>query len=169
MGDHDQQVPIICTASLPDVSQLEANFYDTSFFKKKEGNAPPQLPSPTEVLSKSPDISSGIVIFKDLDLAVKFGPTECVELSEALATIAIRHAFPLGNVPVPEFFGWKQKEGQNFIYMSLVRGSTLREAWPLLNATDKTAIRDDLRRITTLLRSAVHDKVPKIMIGTWSS
>lgn len=166
MGDHDQQAPIISTASLPDVSQSDANFYDTSFFNGKEGNEPPQLPSPTEVLLKSQETSSGVVIFEDLDLAVKFGPPECVELSEAQAMIAIRRAFPLGNIPVPEVFGWKQREGQNFIYMSLVRGSTLREAWPLLDAADKTAIRDDLRRITTLLRSATHDKFPEIMIGT---
>lgn len=66
--------------------------------------------------------------------------------------MAMRQAFPNGEVPVPEVFWWRRYEDQVFIYMSLIRGQTSREAWPSLGDTDKEVIYGDLARIVSLLK-----------------
>jgi aminoglycoside phosphotransferase len=93
-----------------------------------------------------------VVKFHHLDLVVKFGDQSRLRLEEALAMRAIRRMFPGNEVPVPEVFGWKAHQGQNFIYMSLIRGPTMRDAWPSLTESDKTSICDQLGGIVAALR-----------------
>jgi hypothetical protein len=63
---------------------------------------------------------------------------------------AFRQVFANTGVPVPEVFGSIKYGDLNFIYMSLILGQTLRQAWPALTEEDKTMIRDDLSRVVIL-------------------
>ncbi|KAK4544874.1 hypothetical protein LTR36_003778 [Oleoguttula mirabilis] len=78
---------------------------------------------------------------------------------------ALRQAFPQGEVPVPEVFGWRRHEGQNFIYMSLIHGPTLREAWSSLTEGDKQSISVGLSGIVWSLQQITHDS-PGMLIGS---
>lgn len=164
MADTGQKRPRVCTAKFSDTSEPEVNFHDTSFFR--QGHL--ALPTPATVLAQSTNKSDSVVTFEDLNLVVKFGSLRSqnpVSLDEAQAMRAIRHAFTHEEVPVPEVFGWRRYGDQNFIYMSLIGGKTLREAWDTLDISDKKAICAQLKQIVTSLRSASHDKSEKVMIG----
>ncbi|KAK8087337.1 phosphotransferase enzyme family protein [Apiospora phragmitis] len=148
--------PFFNTSALPDISSAEIDFPDTSFFHSPP-SCPPQLPAPSTILEQRPDAGSQAVVkYEDLNLVVKFGTPTCVRLEEAQIMRAVRGAFPNNEVPVPKVFGWRQFGGKNFIYVSLVAGKTLREAWPVLTEVDKKSIQDDLRRIIVTLRQVTH-------------
>lgn len=142
----------IDAASLPDASNLEVNFYDTSFFRSNSSHLP-QLPSPASILQQHPHHGASVVKYAHLNLAVKFGDASYLRIEEAQTMRALRQLFVHGEVPVPEVFGWRRHGDQNFIYMSLITGLTLREAWPLLDDNDKGSICDDLSRIIKSLRT----------------
>ena len=145
--------PVIDASLLPDISNPEIDFHDTSFFQSSKLPFP-QLPTPTAVFEQYPRIGNGVVKFEHLNLAVKVGQSEYLRLEEAQTMIAIRRAFPNHEVPVPEVFGWRKYGGFNLIYMSLIRGLTLREAWPTLTEKDKGSISSELGRIVAALRRA---------------
>ncbi len=65
---------------------------------------------------------------------------------------AVSEAFDYHEVPVPEVFGWRIDGKETFIYMSLIDGSRLSEAWPTLTEDNKTAICTQLRGIVACLR-----------------
>lgn len=161
MGDLRLRRPCIITADITNTAPSDVDFYDTSFFE--EGRK--ALPTPEAILADSMDSSTGIVKLQDLNLVVKFGPSDAVSLEEARAMRAVRQAFSKEEVPVPEVFGFKRHHSQNFIYMSLVRGQTLREAWSSLDTADKNTICTQLRQIVASLRSACHDRSEVTMIG----
>ena len=164
MADAGLRRPRICTADFSDTSEPEVSFHDTSFFR----HGHQALPTPATVLAASTNASASVVTFEDLNLVVKFGSLSSqspVSLEEAQALRAIRRAFANEEIPVPEVFGWKRHGDQNFIYMSLIRGQTLREAWKALDTSDKKAICAQLKQIVTSLRSASHDMSGEIMIG----
>lgn len=132
---------------------MEMDFFGTSFFQRPSGSEfpRPQLPSPAEVRARAePD--SRIVRFEHLNLLVKFGSAPCVRLEEAHAMRAVSQAFDYHEVPVPEVFGWRTDGKETFIYMSLIEGSQLSEAWPRLTEDNKTAICTQLRGIVACLR-----------------
>nr|POE48870.1 hypothetical protein CFP56_38967 [Quercus suber] len=139
MAVGSSQRPCVSRSVLPDISKTEMYFYDTSFFQESSASVD-QLPSPASILQQSPDAASGVIKFDRLKVVVKFGPSSFLRLEEAQTMRAIRLALPRDEVPVPEVFGWRQYEGQNFIYMSLVRGQTLQEAWSSLTESDKGLI-----------------------------
>lgn len=85
-------------------------------------------------------------------MAVKIDDASYLNLEEAQTMRAIQQAFPNGEVPVPEVFGWRTHGTQIFIYMSIISGKTLREAWPLLTQDEKRLIQSDLSRIAGALR-----------------
>lgn len=60
---------------------------------------------------------------------VKLGSPQDDQLDEALAMQVLRKAFPGGEVPVPEIFGYKTHNGTQFIYLSLVPGLSFSKAW----------------------------------------
>lgn len=97
MSDPHEQLPRLCTRDLPDSSQTDASFRDTSFFKVNNDGTLSELPSPEEVLTRSQ--GSSIVKFDHLNLIVKYGPSHWVDLEEAKAMIAVRRAFPYGEFP----------------------------------------------------------------------
>lgn len=156
--------PCISQSMLADISQNEMTFYDTSFFNH-DPESSRQLPTPASVLERSRNGGRSVVKYDDLQLVVKFGPFDYSPLEEAQTMRAIRQAFPHGEVPVPEVFGWRKHEGLNFIYMSLVEGRTMRQAWPSLNEAEKETLCADLGRIVACLQRLTHD-LRGIMIGT---
>lgn len=69
----------------------------------------------------------------------------------------IRKVFGDG-VPVPELFGWRvDSDGYVFIYMELITGPTLQECWDQLGTIERTAVTDQLSRITGKLRELKQD------------
>ncbi|KAJ8127628.1 hypothetical protein O1611_g6007 [Lasiodiplodia mahajangana] len=143
--------PVIDISSLPDITRDEYDFHDTSFFQSQAGKTV-HLPSPAQVLRDQPNLNCGVAIYEDLNLVVKFNDSRFVRREEAQALRAIKQAFPDGEVPVPEVFGWRVYDRRTFLYMSLAVGKTLREAWPLLTKDDKSAISTELSHIVTALR-----------------
>ncbi|KAI1144714.1 hypothetical protein F4825DRAFT_467884 [Nemania diffusa] len=142
MALHPNMRPVIDISSLPDISRDEHEFHDTSFFQSQ---------------AEHPNLSNGVAIYEDLNLVVKFDDLRFLRREEAQALRAIRQAFPDGEVPVPEVFGWKVCGHRMFLYMSLIVGKTLREAWPLLTKHDKSAISSELSHIVTALRRVSPD------------
>ncbi|WPH01061.1 Hypothetical protein R9X50_00389600 [Acrodontium crateriforme] len=122
MAESCAKHPRIDISRLPDISQAEMDFLDTSFFQHDFSR---QLPSPESILHQFPKLRAG-----------KKQPMR-----------AIKDAFPQNKVPVPELFGWRRYRDRNFIYMSLIEGKTLHVAWPILTETEKRSISARLSRI----------------------
>lgn len=144
------------SVTLPDATEKERDFIETSFFAASPGR---QLPTPTQVKALSKDVHTRAqptpIKYKDLGLIVKFGPH--VTTTEALNLWMIKKIFG-DDIPVPELFGWRvDDEGYVFIYMELVEGHTLEESWDHLSLTDKTAIKDQLSQILSTLRKLTQD------------
>ena len=146
--------PQISLAGLPDGTQLQMDFLDTTWFKSRGRTRP--FPTPEHLLSRYPQPHThSPARFADLGLIVQWGPR--VTTTEAINLWAVRKVFQEA-VPVPEVYGWRvlESEGNNryvFIYMQLVQGPTLAQRWPELSWADKQAICGDLRAMLTNLRS----------------
>ena len=139
----------IFDVSLPNYDNLES-----SFFKTRSGGAPmPQLPAPEEVLQRNSDRVYGVIKYEELSLFVKYGGHTQLRIEGAVAMHAIRQTFSKEDLPVPELFGWRTYDGKSFIYMELVSGTTLEEAWPDLTLDEKTSIEEEMKRIVAKLRS----------------
>lgn len=134
---------------LPDGSKRGMDFTYSSFFRTTNQT----LPTPAQVKALSKDLSSprpNPVIFKDLNILVKFGTG--VQVSEAQNLWMIKRVFH-DQVPVPEVFGWRVDEGGHvFIYMGFIQGQTLNDRWDVLNQLDKVVLSDQLRDIVRALR-----------------
>lgn len=133
------------------------DFGDTSFFQSS-GSVTPQLPEPDVVRQVAPHTT--IVRFAELNLVVKRGLADRVTWEEALAMRTIGLAFSSNEVPVPEVFGWRVDADECFLYMSLVQGSTLRDAWPSLLQMDKESISGQLSKIVAHMRLLRQDSHP---------
>jgi hypothetical protein len=157
--------PLIHIPSLPDISRAEIDFHDTSFFSSSQLPFP-QLPTPASILAQCPDHGANVIKFEHLNLAVKVGDSSYLRLEEAQTMRAIRQAFPHNDVPVPEVFGWRKYEDQTFIYMSLIRGQTLREAWSYLTEEDKESICGELSCVVAALRRITQGS-SGLFIGTF--
>lgn len=138
---------------LPDISRPVRDFRETSFFRSASSSSPtPQLPAPAAVRKEGQVQGRTIVKFEHLNLVVKFGDPSCVRLEEAQALRAMAQLFPDKEVPVPELFGWRFDDGENFIYMGLIDGPTLEERWSFLNEEEKKSICGQLSDIVASLR-----------------
>ncbi|KAK4156990.1 hypothetical protein C8A00DRAFT_40576 [Chaetomidium leptoderma] len=122
---------------LLDISKPEMDFHETSFFRPVSSTSPapqgPPLPAPALVREESQAQGRKTVKFEHLNLLVKFGHPSRVRLEEAQAIRAIGRLFPAKDVP-------RADQGQNFICMSLIKGPTLGERWPLLTQEEKKSI-----------------------------
>lgn len=92
-------------------------------------------------------------MFEELNLVVKYGGPLQVRTEGALAMHAIHAAFPKDDVPVPELFGWRVEDGATYVYMELVPGITLADAWSDLAEDEKVAIEKEMKRIAGRLKS----------------
>ncbi|KUI57759.1 hypothetical protein VP1G_05064 [Cytospora mali] len=144
----DIVLPLVSPASL---SGLAVDFPETSFFTTASAGGPRSIPAPSQVLAKHDVKSPYIVVFKELKLVVKYGDSDEVRLEEAIVMRTIRKAFPDGQVPVPEVFGWRVVDGKNFIYMSLMPGVCLGDIWNSLSRADKRSICGSLGRVVSAL------------------
>ncbi len=118
-------------ADLP--SEENLLLLNSSFFKKNAG----KLPSPTEVRKVNaikgvlPKVSRPPpVTFQDQGLIVKYGSEITIAEAQCLWYFNIHMK---DQVPTPELFGWLRDGGETFIYMELVLGETLEDAWPSLS------------------------------------
>ena len=146
----------ISATQLPDASQQEMDFVESSFFKT---HGPQQhLPTPEEVRIKSQadptDHQPPPVRFEQLNLIVKFGPN--VTLAEGQCLRVIRNVLR-NKVPVPEVYGWRVDGREVFIYMELIPGKPLSEQWDSLTFSEKTVICDRLHEIMASLREVQQD------------
>lgn len=148
--------PFIDISTLPDISKTEMDFLDSSFFQSNESPRP-QLPTPTSIIEEYGDGGARVVRIESMNIAVKIDHISHLRLEEAQTMRAMRHIFPNGEVPVPEVFGWRRHHDQNFIYMSLVHGETLRERFSSLTEDEKELIRSELRRIIASLRLSTQE------------
>lgn len=155
--------PYVDMSNLVDISKDQIDFLDTSFFQSNESPGP-QLPTPASIIQRFGDGGARVVKIEDLNIAVKINDASYLRLEEAQTMRAIRQVFPNGEVPVPEVFGWRTHGTQVFIYMSIISGKTLREAWPSLTEGEKRWIRSDLSRMIGALRRISPN--PSNLIGT---
>jgi hypothetical protein len=153
MGDPSSHQDITISPSmLPSGDNVV--FSDSSFFKH---NA--RLPAPSlvrEEAAKPKDLPGRwahkpwAVPFFSMHLIVKYGTT--LSIAEGQCMWAIRST--LGQqVPVPEVYGWCKDGKEVFIYMQLIEGQTLEDAWDTLAQTERASIHYELRRIVKSLRS----------------
>lgn len=143
--------PLLDISALPDISQAEMDFPDTSFFRSS-GSAGGQLPTPASIIHQYGDGGARVIKIEDLNIAVKIDHESHLRLEELQTMRAIRQIFPDGEIPVPEVHGWRRHGEQIFIYMSLIRGKTLREAWPALSEGDKASLHVELSQVVASLR-----------------
>ncbi|KAM0557028.1 hypothetical protein ACHAPJ_005708 [Fusarium lateritium] len=137
--------------ALPDITQAEMDFPDSSFFQSSDIPRP-QLPSPISILEEYGDSGANVIKIETLSLVVKINYESHLNLEEVQTMWAIRKAFPNNDVPVPEVLGWRKYDDRVFLYMSLVPGETLRDAWSSLTANDKASLQTKLRDIVGFLR-----------------
>jgi hypothetical protein len=155
--------PHIHISALPDISKANVDFLDSSFFQSAKSPRP-ELPTPASIIQQYGDNGACVVKIESLNLVVKINQASYLRLEEVQTMLAIRQVFPNGEVPVPEVFGWRKYEDQVFIYMSLVHGQTLREAWSSLTVDDKRSLQSDLSQIVASIRRITQDS-PHV-IGT---
>jgi aminoglycoside phosphotransferase (APT) family kinase protein len=149
--------------ALPDISRPEMDSLDTSFFQN-DTSPPPQLPTPAFIIERYGDKGRCVVTIDELDMVVKINYESDLRLEEVQTMRAIREMFLHHDVqvPVPEVFGWRRHGEQVFIYMSLIPGKTLRQAWPDLTVDDKKSIQRRLSQIVTALRQITQENPNKI-------
>ncbi|KFY39364.1 hypothetical protein V494_04012 [Pseudogymnoascus sp. VKM F-4513 (FW-928)] len=156
-GDSLAQFPTATKSSylVPSILPLGDNvsFEDSSFFTNGNG----QLPTPAEVRSTAgSEYCRGRpppVLFPSLNLIVKYGSE--ITVAEGQCLWAIRHT--LSSIPVPEVYGWRRDNDEIFIYMELVDGITLEQAWPDLDVEEKLDICYQLRPMLEDLRGLRQD------------
>lgn len=138
-------------------------FKDTAFFTT--GNV--SLPTPADVRRAAGPKATWRrplpVMFPALNLIVKYGTD--ITVAEGQCMWALRHLLP--SVPVPEVYGWCREQGQTFIYMQLVEGTTLEEVWPNLDTEDRYEVCRQLQRIFEDLRQLKQDPDYPQFIGTF--
>ncbi|KAF2161289.1 hypothetical protein M409DRAFT_28327 [Zasmidium cellare ATCC 36951] len=150
-----------------ELAPCAVDFPKTSFFRF-QGRSPnkPALPTTAEVRARAGCDDGGYVAFPDLKLFVKFGRSHNVSLEEAQMLQAVRRAFPNNQIPVPELVAWRAEDEINYIYMSLIPGTTLESCWPELTLEEKTRISDQLGRMVSSLRS-IHKAPGTEYVGIW--
>lgn len=148
--------PQVLFKDLPDGSQLQMAFHDSTWFKTH--GLTRLFPTPDQVRAQCPAPEPfrprPVARFEELDLVVKFG--DRVTTSEAVCLRAVKQQFA-NQVPVPEVYGWIVDGQEVFLYMQLIRGPTLLERWGTMSYQDKQLVCSHLRLILQFLRSTKQD------------
>lgn len=120
---------------------------DSAFFTEARG----ELPAPAAIRRKATENSDGYpsgsdrpppVIFSELGVLVKYGTA--INIAEAQCLWYFNKHLQ-GRVPTPEVYGWCQDEDETFIYMQLLPGITLDEAWPRMSQAQRDSVCGQLR------------------------
>lgn len=85
-------------------------------------------------------------------------PWGCSSSGEGQCLYAVRH-FLKGGVPVPEIYGWRTDGGEVFLYLQLLRGQTLEQAWEAMGMEDRVRVCQELRTCLSSLRRLEQDPV----------
>ncbi|ORY09386.1 phosphotransferase enzyme family protein [Clohesyomyces aquaticus] len=139
---------------------LDENFdvCSSSFFQRFK-----QLPSPDEVRSHARDqylagtnwgnnrrrVVTGYnarpapSVFKSMGVFVKWGSD--MRIAEGQTLYAIRHHLKKKTITVPEIYGWRTDQGEVFLYMEVISGRTLEQAWQEMDASNRLRICSELR------------------------
>ncbi|KAI1139347.1 hypothetical protein F5Y05DRAFT_412449 [Hypoxylon sp. FL0543] len=136
-------------------------FRDSSFFKKRGRS----LPSPEEVRQKDIRVNSfrarssrpPPIPYENLGLVVKYGSEITIAEAQCLWYF---NRYMHDEVPTPELFGWCQDGGETFIYMELVKGDTLEDAWPSLSKKEQDMICGQLRASVRAWRNLRQEREP---------
>ena len=136
-------------------------FRDSSYFKNSTG----ELPTPEEVRRKDIEVNDirarterpPPIPFEDRGVVVKYGSEITIAEAQCLWYFN-RHM--RDEVPTPELFGWCRDGGETFIYMQLVEGDTLEQAWPSLSAEERAAICEQLRGCVKAWRELSQESEP---------
>ncbi|KAI1256733.1 hypothetical protein MGN70_001859 [Eutypa lata] len=133
------------------------NFANSSFFLEKRA---PTLPAPAEVRSLNAQTGHKKALDRNwpppvaipsLGLVVKYGTQ--VFIDEMHVQMMIREKL-LGQVHVPEVFGWTQDQGQVFIYMALVEDADpLHERWADMSEKERLSVCAELRQAAQAWRT----------------
>lgn len=134
---------------------------DSSFFSRRNHS----LPSPAEVRQKGTEVNGNDarsprpppIPFPELGLIVKYGSYITPAEAQCLWYFN-RHMH--GIVPTPELFGWCRDGGETFIYMQLVQGETLEEAWQSLSERDRRDVCEQLRSYVLAWRELRQESEP---------
>ncbi|KAI1334286.1 hypothetical protein F5Y15DRAFT_295413 [Xylariaceae sp. FL0016] len=150
---------IVRIGDLPSADSIE--FHDTSFFQKVGA----KFPSPQEIREKGAELyddrARGTrpppVPYEELGLAIKYGSEITIAEAQCLWFFS-RHMKT--EVPTPELFAWCHDGGETFIFMELVEGETLADAWSSLSPEDLDTICGQLRTSVEAWRSLLQEKEP---------
>lgn len=163
MADHLSQTQprVVRVAEIPTEENID--FHDTSFFTQNAPGA--KLPSPEEVRKLNFELNGRyaknqrppLVFYEDLGLVVKYGRWIHVAEAQCLWWFN-RHMKDV--VPTPELFGWRHDGDEVFIYMELIKGEILEDAWPDLSEGEKDGICQDLRACVKAWRGLRQETEP---------
>ncbi|KAI1093218.1 kinase-like domain-containing protein [Rostrohypoxylon terebratum] len=132
-------------------------FPESRYFTSHMSPGEPMLPTPAQVRAlghdpANPDTSSTTrpppVKIPSLSLLVKYGSQ--VSIAEAECLLLVRKHLP--SVPVPEVYGWCNDQNQTFIYMELVEGRTLEDAWDYISEDERISICSELQGMVSAWR-----------------
>lgn len=128
-------------SQLPD--SYEQTIWSRQFPKPEEVRRHAVLQQPPHSWPPAP------VLFPELTLIVKYGgPTS---IAEGQCLWMIRNL--LGDrIPIPEVYGWIRDGKEIFIYMELIRGSTLEQRWDQLSVEERLDLCDQLHPMIASLR-----------------
>ncbi|KAH9919337.1 kinase-like domain-containing protein [Fomitopsis serialis] len=141
---------------LPNIlpSQPSIVLEDASFFLRHT-----HLPCVTDVLAEAERQHPGWekltrfprpVLFPKLGVLVKYG--RHISTAEGQCLFAIRKLLK-DKLPVPEIFGWQTEGGYVYLYMELVDGVTVEDAWDSYSEEDRTSVCLQLRPMIAALRT----------------
>lgn len=150
---------IVKVAELPSAENIV--FRDSSFFKRNGT----ELPSPKEIREEDIKVNGfrarsrrpPPIPFEELGLVVKYGSVITIAEAQCLWYF---NRYMKDTVPTPELFGWYQDGGETFIYMELVDGDTLEDAWPSLSPEEQDIICGQLRTCVEAWRSLRQEAEP---------
>jgi hypothetical protein len=150
---------VVRVSELPTAESID--FCDTQFFLQHNCALPP----PAEVRQKATAIHATWVrtqrpppvVFEEKGLIVKYGSEITIAEGQCLWYF---NRFMKNKVPTPELFGWRVDDGQTFIYMELIPGETLEEAWSHLDETEIDDICKQLRDFVGAWRGLRQESEP---------
>lgn len=113
MASHCSKAPRIDVSRLPNISPVEMDFRDTSFFQHDSSR---QLPTPDAILLQFTESIAGVVKIEYLNLAVKIRFEKELNFEEAQTLRAIKHAWSKASLCTRHgHLSWKKKRYRSVV------------------------------------------------------
>ncbi|KAK6496158.1 hypothetical protein TWF481_002182 [Arthrobotrys musiformis] len=160
-GAHRPETPdggaiIIRPSDFP--AEKDVDFLETPFFEDNSR----KLPTPSEVRSRAthpgmqrPDP----ILFPEDNLIVKWG--EYITIAEGQVYWMLQNY--LNEIPAPKIYGWRTEGKEVFLYLELIKGRQLEEAYDELSPEDKAEICSQLKMAKTALLRLQQDPTAKFL------